>query len=77
MFFIRLKLFTDGKAINKCVSVVMSPGQFLGKAGRLQIVRCSLSMLDHVDCLKLPRSSMRSTNRSMSLNRHSFLQISY
>ena len=77
MFFVRFVLFTDGKGINKYISLAISPGQSLGKAGRLQIVKCFLSMLDHVDCRRLPGSSMKSTNRSISLNRHSSLQISY
>ena len=70
--------YTDGKGIiNKCGSLVISPDQSLGKAGRPRIARCSLSMVDHVDCRKLPRSSMKSTNPSMSLNRRSSSQISY
>ena len=77
MLFIGRMLYTDGKEISKCVSLVISPGQSLGKAGKLQIDKCSSSMLDHVVCRKLPRFSMRSTNRSMSLNRRSSLQISY
>lgn len=77
MFFVRLMLFTDGKGTNTYISLAISPDQSLGKAGRLQIVKCSLSMLDHVDCRRLPRSSTKSTNRSMSLNRRSSSQISY